>query len=376
MSSTKASLFSVIGADIKDRLKGNKSRANARLGLVNPPEGKSKLIWIRAGQSRDSVLLAAGLMAAIRHKRLDVRLVLTYEKEYQDVIIEQLSGLEKIGFGYACADTVSTELRMLKRLDPFAIIFAGKSASDGVIQALQKQPVKHILNFQSDAIKSLSVEASYPNISNIKQTENTFEAMTLLMQSQVDVQLGALLKGSETRELFLISSPVNRSKLDMVLENWKQSDLSNRAILCIYAGDAPDTVSEILDKKELKKKYFSQWDRETAANNEIFVIDEWRWFAATAASATAIHLLDYNQLTFWQSLASATVLSLDDGIKPTLGLDLPHHGEEKLVSYWESLSDNAFLCRKLGDENRRQFWSQRRLAQEQIDKLLQRVYDW
>lgn len=376
MAGKKASFFSVIGADIKDRLQGNKSRANARLGLVNPPEGKSKLIWIRAGASRDSVLLAAGLMAAIRHKRLDVRLVLTYEEEYRDIIVEQLSGLEKIGFGFACANSTSTELRMLKRLEPFAVIFAGNPAGEGIIEALEKHPVKHILNFQTSDVENLSVEASYHNANNNQAGHTSFEAMTLLMQAQVDAQLGALLKGSKDRHLFLLSATGLTEDLSGLLAAWKKSALSNSSILCVYIAHSHNELAGVIEQQNLTAKMFSTWDREAPAENEIFVIDEWRWFAATAASATAIHLAQVSDETFWQSLASATVLSVDDSVLPPIELNLPRHSSSNVIPYWESLLDNAFQCRKLGDENRRQFWEQRRQAQIQIDELLQRVYDW
>lgn len=357
-------------------MQGNKQRANARLGLVSPPAGKSKLIWIRAGASRDSVLLAAGLMAAIRHKRLDVRLVLTYEEEYRDIIVEQLSGLEKIGFGYACANTVATESRMLKRLNPFAIIFAGNPANESIVRALEKQPVAHLLNFQTNDVEGLQSEVSYSNTASKPGDERSFEAMTLLMQSQVDTQLGALLKGSKDRHLFLLSGVADVQVLTTILNTWKKSILSESSILCINAVDNAEAITLVVQQQGLSVKCFSQWDRQTAAEKEVFIIDEWRWFAATAASALAIHLFKPDQTTFWQSLASATALSLDEKTHSPVELNLPHKNAAELISYWESLSQNTFQCRKLGDENRRLFWEYRRDAQEKMDELLQKVFDW
>ena len=155
-------MFAELWRDIRDRLSGNKQRANARWGWVKPPAGQSKLIWIRAGKTRDSVLLAAGLMAAIRHKRQDVRLVLTYQQEYQDIIVEHLSGLKKIGFGYSCAPHVAIESRMLNRLSPFAIIFVEEVTGNAIFRALEKFTIKHLIAFQTSIQTTHRMEASYP----------------------------------------------------------------------------------------------------------------------------------------------------------------------------------------------------------------------
>ena len=269
----KTGILSVIGNTIKDRIAGNKSRANARLGLVTPPAGKSKLIWIRAGASRDSVLLAAGLMAAIRHKRLDVRLVLSYEEEYQDIIVDQLSGLEKIGFGYACENSGFTEMRMLQRLEPFAIIFAGVAPGEGIIQALQKIPVKHLVNFQSSNTDSLEMELSYPDFQHASSDEPSFEAMSLLMQAQVDAQLGALLKGDSQKSLFLLNVADN-SELASFLQEWKTSALKENAVLCLHQADGAETLQRLVTQSGLKPKMLSQWDREMAVTSDTVAVLE------------------------------------------------------------------------------------------------------
>ena len=375
MSADRASFFSVLHENIRDRLSGNQGRANARLGLVKPPAGQSRLIWIRAGATRDSVLLAAGLMAAIRRKRLDVRLVLTYEKEYPDVIVDQLSGMEKIGFGYACANNTSIEMRMLNRLNPFAIIFAGHPAGRGIVQALGKHPVKHLVNFQTTEVPYFKPEASYPTCNNT-QHEYALEAMTLLMQSQVDAQLGALLKGSKQRELFLLVSYEASTEVSEILSAWQKSLLSDNNILCLYVAGQTDEINRSIKNLGLTVVKLSEWDRASSIEQQIVLLDEWRWFAATAASASAIHIFDMSPLNFWQSMASGSVITIAPTSELIANIELPQKNTHEILTYWENMTENTFQYRKLADDNRRQFWEYRRQAQEKIDHLLQRVYDW
>ena len=235
--------------------------------------------------------------------------------------------------------------------------------------------MKHLLNFQTVEVPHFTPEASYPAIN---KTPNDFamEAMTLLMQSQVDTQLGALLKGSKQRDLFLLVCDGASKDVSEILTTWKKSSLFVNSILCVYAGEQADAVGRLIEKQGIALQKLSQWDRETPIAHQVVVLDEWRWFAATAASASAIHLLDVSSLSFWQSMASATVVTVAPASQSIANIALPQKKTGEVLAYWESFEDNTFQCRKLADENRRQFWEHRRQAQEKIDQLLQRVYDW
>lgn len=370
--------FSVIASDIKDRFQGNTIRANARWGMVSPPEGQSKLIWLRAGASHDSVLLAAGLLAAIRQKRQDVRLVLTYEEEYKNVIVAHLSGLNKIGFGYACADNANIESKMLSKLNPFAIIFCGTPAGEGIISAMEKNPVTHVINFQAELSSHLNPELHFASFRN-KPNSESFEAMTLLMQAQVDKQLGALLCGESDRPIFLLNG-MDEFQMQSFIKDWNESSLKDDAILCInpltYRDDEIMCITDEVSNSSLDYIKLSEWNRQKPVDKEIIVLDEWRWFAAIAASAIAIHLTRTDSAQFWQSLASATAISIDEHCELPVDVSLPVNEKTPIVSYWQKMLENTFKCRQLGDENRRLFWDYRRQAQHGIDTLLQRIFDW
>ena len=44
--------------------------------------------------------------------------------------------------------------------------------------------------------------------------------------------------------------------------------------------------------------------------------------------------------------------------------------------HWQEYRDNPILARNRGDDARRFFWQERRLAAEVNEELLQRVFEW
>ena len=55
---------------------------------------------------------------------------------------------------------------------------------------------------------------------------------------------------------------------------------------------------------------------------------------------------------------------------------MAHPGQDALLAYWQACRDNPILARSRGDDARRQFWQERRLAAEVNDELLQRIFEW
>lgn len=378
MSDLSVSLLSIIRQDIRDRLSGEKARANARWGWVSPPPGNSKLIWLRAGASRDSVLLAAGLLAAIRQKRLDARLVLTYEQEYPDILAQFLAGVNKMGFGYACANHVKTESTMLARLQPFAIIFCGAAANSGIARALEKRTVPHLIDFQTSNSLGLPVELGIPRCRDV-DSDQCYEAMTLLMQAQVDKQFSVTLNGQTERNLFLLNLAIE-TDIEPFLKQWLDSSLAESARLCLnpldYSPRAITKLQKSVNRAGLQSMLLSEWDRTPIGDKMICILDEWRWYAATASSSLAIHLEQADDAQFWQSMASASLITGSDVTALPINLALPRVSLSELPKFWVESSQNPFQCRKTGDENRRVFWDYRRQAQQAVDDLLQKVFDW
>jgi len=405
-------MLKLLFQDAKDRLKGNKARANARLGLVSAPQGTGKLIWLAAGDSCDSVVMAAALLAAIREKRQDVRLVLTYQTEYQDVVAGQLSGLsasglKKIGFGYGVGDNVLAVKQMLKRLSPFAVIFVGHQPHRSLIKLLASKPDIHKIAFQftpHDFSSADLYEACYPDtISPVaakgaaKNTQLDFQyasvpfnVLTRLVQSQIDKQLGALLCGEDSAAIFHFHN-LDSDQLDNALSQWQQAKVSTNTLLALsFSAQDKKTLftlsaslSHAVEKAGYKPVLLSCWNKKPLLNNEIIIVDETKWYAAICTASTGTHLFETDAVHFWQAIASGAVISY---AKQNKNSDSIARGFiENLFStdlfvdiyqYWFDLNTDATLQRKRSDAIRKQFWSERREAQTQINELLQRVYDW
>lgn len=391
-------MFKLLLQDVKDRLQGNKARANARLGLVNPPAGTGKLIWIVAGQSYDSVLMAAALLAAIREKRQDVRLVLTYETEYQDVIVQQMSGLKKIGFGYGCGDSVLAVKKMLNRLLPFAVILVGDSPAKSLLKVLSKENKIHKIacqlnqaDWQAKGNEKL-FEACYPHSfaddklsAHCENVSEPFDVLTRLVQSQVDKQLGAMLCGERHAQLFQVHNP-GAGQLDNILSLWKKSDIAKNNLLVIstdkemLSAEEISTFKNIAKQNQLNTLLLSKWQQQAVAENHILIADEKKWYAALCASATASHLFAADMNHFWQMVASGSVVTSDVD-NHAISQDFKNLIQTRsdfsdILFYWQSLLDNPLELRKNSDALRKYFWQKRRQAETQVDELLQRVYDW
>lgn len=393
-------MLKLLFQDARDRLNGNNARANARLGLVRPPEGTGKIVWLVADETYDSVLISTTLLAAIREKRKDVRLVLTYQTEYQDLIIKHMSGLSKIGFGFGCGDSHFAIKQMLKRLTPFAIIFIGHSPSKTMMKALRNTPEIHKIAFQTgtESIGDGSddfFEACYPHSLSAATKTNSrsvdsdaviskpFNVLTRLVQSQIDKQLGSMLCGESKNALFHVHN-IDKNKLRDFLTNWKSSELSQNSLLA-FSFSKIDSTTLISVQKSVKKLglspvLLSKWNQKPLTKNEIIIADEDKWFAAICASSAESHLFNTTAFHLWQAISSGSVITLDKDVKnKPSGFDTVISNVEfthDLISTWKSHLNNPALARKITDQTRQLFWSERREAEMQVDTFLQRVYDW
>jgi len=383
-------MLDLIFSNLRDRLQGDKIKANARLGLVSAPEGSSKLIWIHAGETRQSVMLAAAILAAIRHKRLDVRLVLTYENEFQDILVQHLSGLEKIGFGYGCANNKQAARRMVKRLKPFAAVFVNETLPAHILQVLRDNQVKHCIAFQTPALSVNPIEACYPSLRdvdcksiNASYVSKAFDAITQLVQAQVDKQLGALLQGDQARKIFLVHGADSESARK-VLHNWRGSTLNGSSILS-FTLDEPNgqglaALSEAVQQAGFQPLLLSQWQKTAIDPQQVVIADEPRWFAALAVSSHACYIRQANDYAFWQMMASGSALIYDEQIAAHQKKLFPELCKattlDALYEHCLSLQNNLVLQRQTGDACRKVFWQARREAEQAVEELLQRVFDW
>jgi len=376
---------------IKERFFGNKNRANALLGFVKPPAENGKVIWLVAHKSRYSVLLAVTLLAAIRQKRKDVRLVLTYQSEYPDLIVEHLSGLKKIGFGYSCADHPLAVRRMYLNLSPYAVIHIAHEPHKSHLETLKQLNAGNLIAYQFPTYAQIGngfrYSACYPVEEKPGQTEDdncdeispAFNVLSRLVHTNIDKQLSSLLCGSRFKGLFHIHNSINDHDL---IPLWRDNVVAKDYLLVLsYDIVVQDQLAQLLTSIEsagLRPVLLSKWDKNVVSEDSVIVADDSKWFVALCASSISTHMMETEQIQVWQSLAVGSSVSRAEQIKLPMSFEnvVPEiTSYPMLLEYWQKLDESSAVQRKTNDELRKVFWSARRLAEEQSNHLLNRVYD-
>jgi len=363
----------------RDRLKGEHARANARLGFLRPPAGESRLVWIKAGGTRDSVRLGVELLGAIRQKRHDLRLVLTFEEDYADILEPRVAGMQKIGLGFGPCDRRRVVRRTWERLSPFGVILVDTAFPENLAH-LAHTAGAHLVAFNT-APGRVPVEAAYPV--DLTQQAAWAEAGTaahlaepadphsLFVEAQVDTTLRTLVTGGEERELWWWQGS-GSDAVDFIAR-WRASALSDNGILFASAdGDPLDDGGADLA--------ISRWGREPLAPGRVVRVDDTRWFGAIASAVNAGHLAQAAQTTLWSALAGGSAISIRPGLctlHEALAKNLRQcEDNEAVLALWAGYREAPTEGRRQGDVCRRLFWDERRKLQKTIDEFLQRVFDW
>jgi len=400
-----SNMFAILYHDIKDRLTGKSHRANARLGLVRPPAGSGSVIWIRAGQSRLSVLLAVNVLCAIREKRLDVRLVLTYPQEYLDILEEPLRDLKKTAYGYGCCDRTPAIRRLLARLNPFAVIVVADVPGANWLRCLAEYryvepqqgrllPVPMVA-LQTDHLpEGITWQAYYPwrqseqcGLANhVTSLAEPVDMVTLVTPAQVEPTLAKVVMGHNIGKLWWADVD-DLDSAHALLNKWQDSTLKDDSILCLSLDESDGQglaalVNDTSPSSGIPNIIFiSQWQRVVLTPGSVLVLDQWRWLPAVAASVAAIHLMNPCRLKFWQALTSGAALTLAPQANPSVEIETELSCPvitdfDQLLAHWSRLHDVPFEGRTLGDANRKIFWSRRRQASQQMSDFLERVFYW
>lgn len=358
--------------DLADRAGGRSGRANARWGLLRPPQAGGKLLWIVAGAQRSSVRLAVELARAIRDKRLDLRLVLTFEHEYAD-LLAGLAGLNKTGWGFGPCDRAGALRRTLERLNPLGVICAGNSPRLNLAAALAGVPHSLLV---AAACNGAGFERAYPSTEAQQRScqgvacEPAVNLLTLVMPSQVDPTLAALMNGRGKRKLWWWHGDDGRRLQHFIAEFRAFVPADPLFITGAAAGSAGAGRALAI----------SVWNREPVPDRALVAVDDSKWLPALAAACTAIHFDAPDADLLWQAMAGGAAVSTAPGVelpKASLAAALQELDRAAAVAgLWAAYRDDAFLPRQRGDRLRRLFWQERRLAQQVSAELLERVFGW
>lgn len=368
---------------LRDRLRGDHARANARWGYLRPPQGRGKLVWVKAGATRSSVRVAVELLRAIRERRLDVRLVLTFERDYPDLLEERVEGLRKTGLGYGPSDAPRAVRRTFERMQPFALICVDHGAGPNTLREAQRRGV-HTVAYLTEP-GSETVEAAYPlDRDQARRWERTERAghvapaadpLAQLVESQVEPTFRALVRG-EAEPALAWAHVDDERMLGALREAWRASASGKESIL-FASSDRPAVLTSVPQDATVRR--LSEWDRQPIAAGTLVIVDEPRWSPALAVSSDAIYIAGSDRFMRWQALAGGMPVCFSKAdYRPSEAPEaLPADvSPAEFLALWSAYLADPMRARRLGDAGRRRFWEERRRSADVVEDLLQRVYDW
>lgn len=364
-----SSLVTLLGWDLRDRLAGRRARANARWGLLVPPAPGGKVVWVAAGAGRDSVRLAVELVRALREKRLDLRLALTLEREYPE-LLRPLDAMPLAGWGYAPCDRPGAVRRALARLAPLGLIFAGRAPRPGLARA--SGAVRHRLVVGAPAPADAAFERVYPAAEDQTGGDAATRApavnlLTLVMPAQLDPNFAALATGGAERRLWWWHGEAGA--LARFLPRFR--DAFGADSLFVSGAAAQSTPATVR---------LSDWQREPLPESAVVAVDAPQWLPAVAAACAGAHFASRDDAALWQALAGGAAVS----VAPPAALPKAAVAgavercadEDAVVAAWRRIAGSPAAARERRDAGRRAFWDERRLAARVRDELLARVFGW
>jgi len=358
--------------DVRDRLSGRRASANARWGWLSRPARAGKLIWICSGASRRSVRLGVELARAIVAKRLDVMVTLTYETEFSD-LLEPLARSVRIDWGFGPADYVGSIDALWRRLIPFAIVIAGVTPRRNLLRVATI--ARHALLVAPPSAIAGGFERIYPAHAAPCPGASSAPASDLdilLTHAQVEPTLAKDVNGSGARGLWW----------------WHGADVEQALqFVALFRGHLPGDLlflsgpvcKEMLDVPG-KIERLSTWERAPVAGDTLLLADEARWIPEVAACATAAHFATSDPDALRQALAGGAVVSTAGAVdvaSPQLASTVGLYDDETDVALsWAALRADPTKSQIGRDASLRAFSSERRLAQDVITELLDRVLKW
>lgn len=366
-----SSLPALLLADLRDRCAGRSYRANARWGFLRPPS-EGKTVWVVAGSHPRSVRLGAELVRAIRQKRLDVRLVFTFEQEYPQALAP-LAGSPRTGWGFGPCDHPLAVGRALQRLKPLGIVFAGAAPRPHLAQASAR--LSHRLLVAAARGPGADFERVYPSTEEEAAGAGSGAApaanlLTLVMPSQVDPNFAALVNGPSSRSLWWWHG-VDPQALEGFLAPFR----------AVFPRD-PLFVTGLTPRQapKLKLTPISGWERTPLPDGALVAVDDPAWLPAVAAACVAVHFDARDDEHLWQALGGGAAASRRPGIplpKAALASTVAEWADAgEVVRAWRAWPQDPRLKRELRDRARQAFWAERRLAGSVRDELLERVFNW
>jgi hypothetical protein len=381
MSYYGAGMLRARWASWRDWRQQRRGQANARWGWIKPPAGRGPAIWMQGFADFDDQRLAADLAKASREKRLDLRVVLTFEAEHPD-LLEQMDGVPGLGYGFGPCDHPQAVARALERLTPLRYLALGTPPRRPLAAALTQRSTPAVRRGPGPGLGLLPpVEAVYPR--NVEQAEawrsllpaerieDPVDFSTLITVAQVEPNFRALACGGDDWQLWWVAG-VSAASAGRWIQAWQGSPLRRSGLLFLSGqGVAPAGLERM-----------SRWARTPLAPGSALWVDEGRWHPALAVAAQGVHLEAASTGDIWQAFAGGRPLSAaplsrlpqPEAMGPELVPILTAPGA--VLARWQGLLGDPMAAREQGDAARRAFWAERRRAGERLPAFLERVFAW
>ncbi len=356
-------------AVLRDYRAGEGHRARARLGFLTPPEGRGRVVWIKAGAGPDSLRLGVELLGAVRDRRRDVRIVLTFEQDDPVLLPRLLQPWSKVGIGYGPCDRPRVVTRVLKRFQPCGIILAESAPPDNLLRRTLA-PVAAVGGGAATAVATAwPISAARRDVwersGQAAELMPAADPQARFAEAQADVVLRSLA-GAGARRLWWWHG--SAAQWPAWLAAWQAWPASGEDILMVSL-DAGESPAGAMLKTSI-------WDRQGLPGGSLLHIDDPRWYAAAASAAHGVHLAQPGRGVLWQALAAGTAVSLGAPADAD-GLPVPILGTPaEVVAGWQELRGDDALRRTRGDAARRRFWEERRQVDENLATLMDRVWMW
>jgi hypothetical protein len=347
------------------------------------------VLWVKAGGSLESVVLAADLVGAIRDRRRDLRIVLTFDVAHADAL-RRLDGMRRVGVGFGPADDSGAIRRMLRRLSPIGLVEVATVPGPALSAALTRHAVHHVVvcGFPGAGsapewvlARSQAQYQDWMESGSGGVILGPCDPLTLLTEAQLEPRLRALIGCDEQRPLIWLHAPPEQQLRDYV-EAWHAAPAGLDTGVLVIASDAASRCGGVLARLAGWGGVVvpvTTWDRKPIPNGAILLLDDARWVAPVAVACDAAILVDGEASATWQALAAGTAVIGGAAFCrrwPSLA-DVPRadgpRASFRRVSELLSLPGGR---RRLGDAGRRRFWLERRRAAEAIEQLLATIREW
>ena len=345
-------------ADRLDRKKNQIARIAARWGWLKPMGERGKVVWVMAGAKKNSVRLAVELVRAIRQKRLDIRIILTFEHEYPD-LLNLLDDCDKTGWGFAPCDHPRALSRAMQRLSPFGMILVDTEARPQLSKLLARH--EHVLLVNPPHAVNFNCEHIYNDPT--QTAASGADMQVILVQAQIDPNFRSLINHGKERHLWWLHGAAASVSAIFAQQLF---EFDRDAVLFI-SGASPAAAYLAI----------SQWDRSPVSDGTIIWVDDEKWLPAISAAVTATHFVKIDSVILWQAMAGGAAISCATAQElPRMTLSAAITTSSNPFEIWRTYRTNAILARQQGDGARRLFWQERRLAETESQALVTRVFEW